>query len=268
VTERNSVRDILYRAGAEGAAPTATRAYANPVQGLAVILSHLEDGVLPRRVTLSFEGGSAVTLDLAERQVLELVSVSGPEAGTCLPPGSLALDDAQALGDLLTAMCRGAGSVRVAWQIADDIDPAAGGVSLETLRKTLGVPAKSLPRAGEVTWLDALVDHEGVDVRSAVLIDVDEAHVLLGSQSEAEALADWAVEMLDVFLADSFPLAHELETKAAVTFGPQQNGAHILLAGLRGQFLLALVSGPDTAATLSAWQRIAGTEIDGFLPAA
>ena len=73
--------------------------------------------------------------------------------------------------------------------------------------------------------------------------------------------------MLDVFLADSFPLAPELETKGAVTFAPQQNGCHILLSGLRGQFLLALVSGPDTAGTLAAWQRISDTEIDGFLAA-
>jgi hypothetical protein len=73
--------------------------------------------------------------------------------------------------------------------------------------------------------------------------------------------------MLDVFLADGFPLAPELETKGAITFAPQQNGSHILLAGLRGQFLLALVSGPDTAATLSAWQRVADDEVDGFLAA-
>ena len=84
---------------------------------------------------------------------------------------------------------------------------------------------------------------------------------------EAEALADWAIEMLDVFLADGFPLAPELETKGALTFAPQQNGSHILLGGLRGQFLLALVSGPDTAATLAAWNRVAEREVDGFLEA-
>jgi glycine/D-amino acid oxidase-like deaminating enzyme len=103
---------------------------------------------------------------------------------------------------------------------------------------------------GSTTWLDAVVDSKEVDILSAVLIDVDEAHVIIGTKEEAEALADWAVEMLDVFLADGFPLAPELETKGAITFAPQQNGSHILLAGLRGQFLLALVSGPDTAATL------------------
>ncbi|MFW5641566.1 MAG: hypothetical protein ACOCY0_02255 [Roseicyclus sp.] len=265
---RNSVRDILYRAGAEGAAPSATRSYANPLQGMAVVLGLLEDGVLPRRVTLAFDDGAEVTLDLAERQVLELVAATGSAAATRLPPGPLTLDDAQALAELLSAACRGAGAVGVTWRIAAGIDPAAGGVSLEALRRAAGVPTRARPAPGEVTWLDALVDHAEVDVRSAVLIDVDEAHVILGSQAEAEALADWAVEMLDVFLADSFPLAHELETKGAVTFGPQQNGAHILLAGLRGQFLLALVSGPDTSATLAAWQRIAATEIDGFLPAA
>jgi hypothetical protein len=268
VTERNSVRDILYRAGAEGATLTAGRAYATPAEGMAAILSHLDDGVLPRRVTLAFDDGGTVTLDVAERQVLELVAAEGPACATRLPPGPLTLDDAGALGELLGAFCRGAGAVRVAWRGAEDIDPAAGGVSLETLRKAMGVPVPPPPAPGEVTWLDALVDHPRVDVRTAVLLDVDEAHVIVGPQSEAEALADWAVEMLDVFLADSFPLAHELETKGAVTFGPQQNGAHILLAGLRGQFLLALVSGPDTAATLTAWKEIAGAELDGFLPAA
>jgi hypothetical protein len=268
VTERNSVRDILYRAGAEGAGLSAAHVYATPVQGLSLVLAELEGGVLPRRVTLAFDSGASVTLDMAERQVLELVAAEGPAVATRLPPGPLALDDAPALADLLAAFCRGAGSVRATWVLAEDIDPAAGGVSLEALRRSAGSPAKAPPVRGDVTWLDALVDHEQVDVRSAVLIDVDEAHVILGSQQEAEALADWAVEMLDVFLADSFPLAHELETKGAVTVGPQQNGAHILLAGLRGQFLLALVSGPDTAATLAAWQRIAEMEIDGFLPAA
>ena len=268
MTERNSVRDILYRAGAEGAALMAPRAFANPGQGLSVIFDHLQDGILPRRLTLAFDDDTRVTLDVAERQVLELVAAEGPAAGTRLPPGPLTLDDAKPLADLLSAICRGAGAVQIVWHMAEDIDPAAGGVSLEALRKTTGVPPRTPPARGDVTWLDALVDHEQVDVRSAVLIDVDEAHVILGSQAEAEALADWAVEMLDVFLADSFPLAHELETKGAVTFGPQQNGAHILLAGLRGQFLLALISGPDTAASLSAWQRIAEREIDGFMPAA
>ena len=65
MTARNSVRDILYRAGAEGAAPMAPRAYANPVQGMSVVLGLLEDGVLPRRVTLSFDDGAQVTLDVA-----------------------------------------------------------------------------------------------------------------------------------------------------------------------------------------------------------
>jgi hypothetical protein len=131
-----------------------------------------------------------------------------------------------------------------------DIEPGGSGLSLSALRKAAALPDVVASQSGTTTWLDAVVDSAKVSVHSAVLIDVDEAHVIIGSKDEAEALADWAVEMLDVFLADGFPLAPELETKGAITFAPQQNGCHILLAGLRGQFLLALVSGPDTAGTL------------------
>ncbi|MDG4647763.1 hypothetical protein P6F26_04860 [Roseibacterium sp. SDUM158017] len=270
-TDRNVVRDILYRAGAEGASLTATRAFASATQGMSVILRQLEDCVLPRRFELLFDGGARVVLEVAERQILTLCDVELPavarDGGPSLSPGPLKTGDAEALAGLLTAMCRRAGSVRIACKAADDADLAGGGVSLSSLRRAAGVPATPRPQPGVTPWLEAMVDHAKVDVRSAVLIDVDEAHVVAGSKDEAEALADWAVEMLDVFLADGFPLAPELETKGAVTFAPQQNGCHILLAGLRGQFLLALVSGPDTAATLSAWRRVAEAEVDGFLAA-
>jgi hypothetical protein len=271
VTNRNAVRDILYRAGAEGASLTVTRAFSSPRQGLRVILRQLEDCVLPRRFELSFDGGARVVLEVAERQVQRLAAVEGAKgthgADAGLSPGPLHPEDARALSDLLSEVCRGAGSVRIACHGAEEADPSGGGISLGALRETAGIPADPVARPGDTTWLDAIVDHQKVDIRSAVLIDVDEAHVVTGSTDEAEALADWAIEMLDVFLADGFPLAPELETKGAVTFAPQQNGSHILLAGLRGQFLLALVSGPDMAATLSAWQRVAEREVDGFLEA-
>lgn len=267
MTSRNAVRDILYRAGAEGAGRGASVSFDTAKGGLAAILSKLDDGILPRRVGLVFDTGDSLTLDTAERQVLEVHAIEMRDRDVPLAPGPLGLDQAQALAETLTAACSAARSVRFSYDIAPDIDPAAGGVSLAALRRAAGVPERSEPQQGQLTWLDAIVDHPKVDIRSAVLIDVDEAHVVMGSREEAEALADWAVEMLDVFLADSFPLAPELETKGAVVFAPQQNACHILLSGLRGQFLLALVSGPDTAATLAAWQGVADAEVDGFLMA-
>ncbi len=265
---RNAVRDILYRAGAEGASLTVTRAFASAEQGVTVILRQLDDCVLPRRFELQFDVGARVELDVADRQVLGLVSATAPpaapDAGPLLSPGPLKTGDADALAGLLTAMCRASGSVCVSCHPSDE-EAAGGGVSLTALRRAAGLPAPAPPAPGEMPWLEALVDHPRIDVRSAVLIDVDEAHVIAGSKDEAEALADWAVEMLDVFLADDFVLAPELETKGAVTFAPQRNGSHILLAGLRGQFLLALVSGPETAATLAAWRQIVEREVDGFL---
>jgi hypothetical protein len=266
MTDRNSVRDILYRAGAEGASLTAARAYSSHVQGISVILRQLEDCVLPRRVELGFDGGARIALEVAERQVLRLCSAElPPGAASGLPPGALGSDDAGALADLLVDVCRRAGSVRITSHPADEADAAAGGISTAALRLAAGVPGPEPRKPGTATWIEALVEHERIDVLSAVLIDVDEAHVVKGSKDEAEALADWAVEMLDVFLAESFPLAPELETKGAVTFAPQQNGCHVLLAGLRGQFLLASVSGPDSATTLSAWQGVADREVDGLI---
>jgi hypothetical protein len=271
MTDRNAVREILYRAGAEGASLTATRAFSSPGQGLRVILRQLGDCILPRRFELSFDGGARVELEVAERQIRRLIAVETPQDGldaACdVAPGPLETGQARPLAELLASVCRGAGSVRIACLPAEDSDPSAGGVSLDALREAAGIPPEPTLRPGDATWLDVMVDHPKVDIRSAVLIDVDEAHVIAGSTDEAEALADWAIEMLDVFLADGFPLAPELETKGALTFAPQQNGSHILLGGLRGQFLLALVSGPDTAATLAAWNRVAEREVDGFLEA-
>ncbi|GEM_PF-1828314 len=267
MTDRNAVRDILYRAGAEGHMRVADRPISSPAQGVSLILRQLEYGILPRRFRLEFDTGGRVEIDIAERQVLGLGSVKAAVPGKAprLEPGPLGSDDAKALSDLLAGLCRGAKAVRIASTTETDIVPGGSGLSLSALRKAAALPDVVAKTAGQTTWLDAMVDHPDVSVLSAVLIDVDEAHVIIGTKEEAEALADWAVEMLDVFLADGFPLAPELETKGAITFAPQQNGSHILLAGLRGQFLLALVSGPDTAATLAAWQRVAESEVDGFI---
>jgi hypothetical protein len=268
MSSRNSVRDILYRAGAEGRMPTFEGKFSTPAQGVSLILRQLENAVLPRRYRLSFDTGAEISLDLAERQVLSLGSFQLPKGGQAtLVAGPLGPDHAKALGDLLSGVCRGAKKLRMSSASAHDIFPGSGGISLSALRKAAALPDVVAKAAGRTTWLDAVVDSKEVDILSAVLIDVDEAHVIIGTKEGAEALADWAVEMLDVFLADGFPLAPELETKGAITFAPQQNGSHILLAGLRGQFLLALVSGPDTAATLAAWQRVADDEVDGFLAA-
>lgn len=271
MTDRNAVRDILYRAGVEGTPNGSEHAFSSATHGLAVILRQLEDGVLPRLFDLRFDGGGRLVLEVAERQVLGVADMTFPEPGGKAAPvsqGPLSADDAKALGEALSALCRGSKRVQIATRPDPAIAVGAGGISVGALRRASGVPEMAARASGQVTWLDAVVDHQDVNILSAVLIDVDEAHVIIGSKEQAEALADWAVEMLDVFLADGFPLAPELETKGAVTFAPQQNGCHILLAGLRGQFLLALVSGPDTGASLSVWQSIADREIDGFLPAA
>jgi hypothetical protein len=274
MSARNSVRDILYRAGAEGHMPGVERAISSPVQGIAVILRQLEHGVLPRRFRLDFDTGARVELDVAERQILGLAKVKPGKSGkgkplnTALEPGPLGPDDARRLSELLAQLCRAAGIVRISSTSQTDIVPGGSGLTLGALRNAAALPDVIESQAGTTTWLDAVVDNAKVSVQSAVLIDVDEAHVIIGSKEEAEALADWAVEMLDVFLADGFPLAPELETKGAITFAPQQNGSHVLLAGLRGQFLLALVAGPDTAGTLEAWQHVADNEIDGFIAAA
>jgi hypothetical protein len=269
MTNRNSVRDILYRAGAEGRVSAARRSFSSPAQGLSTILRHLENGVLPRRHRLDFDGGGCIEIDVAERQIVGLARVTAPTSGTApdtrLEPGPLSPDNVKALGDLLSTFCRASRSVRISSSAADEVLHAGSGFSLAALRKAAALPDVVAKIAGRTTWLDAVVDSPEIDVMSAVLIDVDEAHVVIGTKEEAEALADWAVEMLDVFLADGFPLAAELETKGALTFAPQQNGSHILLAGLRGQFLLARVSGPDTSSTLAAWRRVAENEVDGFI---
>jgi hypothetical protein len=270
MSARNSVRDILYRAGAEGHMPGVEGVLDRPA-GHAVILRQLEHGVLPRRYRLDFRHGAEVEIDVAERQILALAVTprkSGKRAKTRWSPARWGPTTprrlAIAVADLPWRRNRAhfqhvADRYRTGRQRPD---------RLSALRKAAALPDVVASQAGTTTWLDAVVDSAKVSVHSAVLIDVDEAHVIIGSKEGAEALADWAVEMLDVFLADGFPLAPELETKGAITFAPQQNGSHILLAGLRGQFLLALVSGPDTAGTLSAWQHVADDEVDGFIAAA
>jgi hypothetical protein len=164
-------------------------------------------------------------MDVAERQILALGTDQGAQVRqskpkTALEPGPLGPDDAKALGDFLAQMCRGAKRVRISSTSQTDIEPGGSGLTLWPLRKAAALPDVIASQSGTTTWLDAVVDSAKVSVHSAVLIDVDEAHVIIGSKEEAEALADWAVEMLDVFLADGFPLAPELETKGAITFAP------------------------------------------------
>jgi hypothetical protein len=121
--------------------------------------------------------------------------------------------------------------------------------------------------SGQTTWLDAVVDSKEIDILSAVLIDVDEAHVIIGTKEGAEALADWAVEMLDVFLADGFPLAAR---------AGDQGRHHLRAAAERVPYPAGGAPGPVPpcagvrarhAATLAAWQRVADDEVDGFLAA-
>lgn len=267
-----SVRDILYRAGSDGTVRGTKVPFASASQGVAAILRHMEDCVLPRRVVAEFDSGARIAFEVAERQVVELSELEMPAPlpalqssdGPPLSPGPLKAGDAPALAGLLTALCRRAASVSLTLRPSEE-EAVGGGFSLPVLWAAAGIPDRAEPDASYVPWIEAIVDHPKVNVRSAVLIDVDEAHVVAGSKDEAEALADWAVEMLDVFLAERFPLAPELETKGAVVFAPQRNGSHILLCGLRGQFLLALVSGPDTAGSMSVWRRISETEIDGYV---
>jgi hypothetical protein len=114
MSNRNSVRDILYRAGAEGRMPVFDGTFSTPAQGVSLILKQLENAVLPRRYRLAFDNGGEVTLDLAERQVLSLGPLKAPKGAiAALEPGSLGPDDAKALGDLLSGLCRGARSVRM-----------------------------------------------------------------------------------------------------------------------------------------------------------
>jgi hypothetical protein len=245
-----------------------------PRRASSVILRQLEHGVLPRRFRLDFDTGARVELDVAERQILGLAPVKPGKSGkgkplnTALEPGPAGPRRRKALGELLAQLCRAAGIVRISSTSQTDIVPGGSGLTLRRVAQR-GRAARCHRESGGYDHMARCRRrHAKVSVQSAVLIDVDEAHVIIGSKEEAEALADWAVEMLDVFLADGFPLAPELETKGAITFAPQQNGSHVLLAGLRGQFLLALVSGPDTAGTLEAWQHVADNEIDGFIAAA
>jgi hypothetical protein len=128
MSNRNSVRDILYRAGAEGRMPVFDGTFSTPAQGVSLILKQLENGVLPRRYRLAFRHGGEVTLDLAERQVLSLGPLQAPKGAiAALEPGPLGPDDAKALGDLLSGFCRGARSVRMSSTPATDIFPGSGG---------------------------------------------------------------------------------------------------------------------------------------------
>jgi hypothetical protein len=55
MSNRNSVRDILYRAGAEGRMPVFDGTFSTPAQGVSLILKQLENAVLPRRYRLDFD---------------------------------------------------------------------------------------------------------------------------------------------------------------------------------------------------------------------
>jgi hypothetical protein len=186
-----------------------------------------------------------VEIDVAERQILGLGSRRPSPGRASRHAGARPAGPGRrkALGDLLSSSAARRGSVRISSTPTDIVPGGSGLISWRCARRRR-CPMSS-PRASRADHMARCRRRQRQGRHhSAVLIDVDEAHVIIGTKEEAEALADWAVEMLDVFLADGFPLAPELETKGAITFAPQQNGSPRPAGGLRGQFLLALVSGP------------------------
>jgi hypothetical protein len=83
MSARNSVRDILYRAGAEGHLPGVERAFSSPAQGISVILKQLEHGVLARRYCLDFDSGAiaVVVIGGGRRRRLGALSPGESSAG-------------------------------------------------------------------------------------------------------------------------------------------------------------------------------------------
>lgn len=260
MSEFERVKALLGRAARDGTAPSRRVAYATAQAGLARLLEELETAVLGQRLRFDFDNGSHLVCEVSGRRLLRVPDASrrglGAAEATLIGRDGLAAEDAGALGGLLAALCGGGtGFVVTGERSGDAAGEAGGGVDPRAIAEAAGLPAQPTRDEGAGAPHEAFLERLRPAVLAAVLVEGDEVSPILGEGAEADRLAGWLERSLGRLLSPGFALLGTLETNGILVFAqPEAARRHLLVAGRRGSFLVASVTGEDVAATLDAWR--------------
>lgn len=262
MSEFDRLKARLRRAATDGRILSDRQDYESPVEGVARLLDEIDATVIGRRLRVDFADGSRLAGIVSGRRLMRLDAPApaglAADQAALFGRGGLATEDAAEVAGLLAALCgRGPSFILAKTAPGETIDPTQAGVSASAIAAALGLEEHEAPQ--QDTGLEAFLASVGERVVAAALIEEDEI-ALVGCDEEAPEAAfllDWAAHLGERLLTPDFALFAALETSGLLVFaGDAGSDRHLVVAGRNGRFLLAMLTGADSAATLGTWRGI------------
>lgn len=267
MSARDRLRAVLRRAATDGAIHRQQEPFADPSAGAALMLEHIERTMLARKLVFEFDDGARFGCIASGRRLIRFAApvpaALGRDLSRLIDGSQLTAQDAEAAAALLRAVCDGRSALTVRPETPEvRPGPTETGLAPAAVRGALPLPESPPDTARDADLLQALLADLGPGLRAALSLAGDEdLTVETGGQEAVSGLSTWAADTLDRVLSPDFPLAQSLQTRGILVFGaPQGADCHRLIAGSGGQLLIAEVDGPDDAATLAAWRRLAARD--------
>lgn len=255
------LKAMLRRSARDGMAQPGPVRYMTWPEGLARILEQVDTAVLGQRLSFEFDNASRLVCEASGRRLVRLLTPPPPgltaEHVALFDRDELAVDDIRALSVLFRGLCeRGAGFAMTAEPLGEGIGPVRGGVDPAAIAEAAGLPVEAGPRAGEGTGHEALLEGLRPLLQAVVLVEGEDLTLVRGEGDEAAFIVDWVENSLSKLLSPGFALLGTLETNGLLVFAlPATAGRHLLVAGRRGNLLVATVKGSDVVATVDLWRR-------------
>jgi|SRR5690606_36321040 hypothetical protein len=255
------LKAMLRRSARDGMARPGPVRYASWSEGLARILEQVDVAVLGRRLSFEFDDGSRLACEASGRRLVRLLTPPPPgltaEQMALFDRDELAFDDVRAVSVLFRGLCeRGAGFAMTAEPLGEGGGQVRGGVDPTAISEAAGLPGEASPGRGEGTGHEALLEGLRPLLQAVVLIQGADSSLVLGEGDEAAFVVDWVESSLKELLSPGFPLLGTLETNGLLVFAlPERSGRHLLVAGRRGNLLVAAIKHCDVEATVDLWRR-------------
>lgn len=264
MSDLDRLRAAFRRAAADGRLDPEEEVYADPGDGLALVLRRIDEAVLGRRIILGFGDGTRIDCLVSGRRLVALPAPApaglAPAQAALFGRDDLGAEDAQAVAETLLALCGRADRLRVTTERPEvEIDATSGGLAPTAVAAALAIDLGTGAGLRGVE-LGPLLDAADPSIIAAVLVQDDEIAVLRGEGRDVDAVLAWAEQVADRLLTPAFPLFSGLETGGVLAFSPAEaGGRQIFVAGRRGAYLLAMTADANPVATLDLWRRLAGS---------
>ncbi|SPH18235.1 hypothetical protein DEA8626_01767 [Defluviimonas aquaemixtae] len=235
--------------------------YATAQAGVARVLEQVDTAVIGQQLSFEFDDGARLVCTTVGRRLVRLLPPAPPgltaEQTALFDLDELRGEHAQGLSNLLVGLCeRGAGFAMRVEPLGEGVAPASGGVEPVAIAEAAGLPGEAMFETGAGKLHETFLDALQASLRAAILIDGEVSSLICGEGDEAALVVDWVESSLEKLLSPGFPLLGTLETNGILVFGlPEAAGCHLLIAGRRGNLVVATVKGGDVAATVDLWRK-------------